>query len=167
MVLLVFSIVPVATAQTLLQITSPTQGPPFLLFTEDQTYTITVSADPSVQNIGVLAQASLPEVQPTSSSTQFTLTLPTNIPPGLYQIGAVGFNSSGDVESAPVLIEPAKPIVRKAFPAESPSCSIIETGSGCLLKYTAAMSVHHPTVVRGCVLEPKCGIVHRSVEERV
>lgn len=88
--------------QTLLQITSPASG---AFVAEGQTLTITVSADPSVQNVWVMTEAPLPEVQATSSATQFTLTLPTNITPGVYQIGAVGSNSSGDVGSASVLID--------------------------------------------------------------
>jgi hypothetical protein len=106
MVLLVFSLVPAASAQTLLQITSPANHS---LIAEGQVVTITVSANPSVQNIWVLAQAPLPEVKPTSSATNFTLTLPINVPPGLYQIGAIGSTSSGDVESAPVLIDIERP----------------------------------------------------------
>lgn len=88
--------------QPLLQITSPAAG---AFVAEGQTLTITVSANPTVQNIFVMTQSPLPEVQPTSSATQFTLTLPTNLTPGVYQIGAIGSNSSGDVESAPVLID--------------------------------------------------------------
>jgi len=86
----------------LLQFTSPLNEPSLA---EGQTVTIAVSADPSVQNVWVMAQAPLPDVQPTSSPTQFTMRLPTNMTPGVYQIGAVGSNSSGDVESAPVLID--------------------------------------------------------------
>ena len=105
MVVLAFPLVPAASAQTLLQITSPTQGTSFPLFTEGQTYTITLSADPSVSNIFVTPQSPLPAAQPTSNPLQFTLTLPTNIDPGIYSIGAMGFTSSGDVEAAPVLID--------------------------------------------------------------
>ncbi len=105
MVLFLFPLVPAASAQTLLQITSPVQGTSFPLYTEGQTYAITLSADPSVSNIFVTPQSPLPAAQPTSNPLQFTLTLPTNIDPGIYSIGAVGFTSSGDVEAAPVLID--------------------------------------------------------------
>jgi hypothetical protein len=88
--------------QPLLQITAPASNS---LATEGQTITITVSADPSVQNLYVIAQIPLPDVQAGSSSTQFTLTLPTTIPAGLYNLTAVGTNASGDVESAPVAID--------------------------------------------------------------
>jgi hypothetical protein len=92
--------------QPLLKITSPANQS---LATTGQVVTMTVSAAPSVQHIWVLAQAPLPDVQPTSSPTQFTLTLPTDISPGLYQMGAIGFGPSGDVESAPVFIDIERP----------------------------------------------------------
>jgi hypothetical protein len=90
----------------LLQITSPSNQS---LVAEGQVVTITVSADPTVHNIFVSAQAPLAEVRPTSSPTQFTLILPANVDPGLYQMGAVGLGPSGDVESAPVLIDIERP----------------------------------------------------------
>jgi len=88
--------------QPVLQITSPSNR---ALAPEGQTLTITVAADSSVQNLSIMGEAPLPEVQPTSSSTQFTLTLLTNIPPGLYQITAVGSTSGGLVASAPIEID--------------------------------------------------------------
>jgi len=88
--------------QPLLQITSPSSQS---LVQEGQTITITVSADSSVQDVWILTQFPIPEVQATSSSTQFTLALPTNIPPGLYQMGAVGSTASSDVESPSVQID--------------------------------------------------------------
>ncbi len=99
-----FSLAP-AFAQTLLQITSPVAAISFPLFTEGRTYTIGLSADPSVHNIAVLAQWPLGDAKPTSNPLEFTLTLATNIPPGIYSIGAMGFTSRGDVESEPVLID--------------------------------------------------------------
>ena len=104
-ILFALSIIPAALAQTLLQITSPTQGTSFPLCTEGASYTITLSADPSVTNIFVTTQSPLPAAQPTSNPAQFTLTLPTNIDPGIYSIGAVGYTTSSDVEAAPVLID--------------------------------------------------------------
>jgi hypothetical protein len=96
-------LLPMAHAQqSLLQVTSPASG---AFVAEGRTLTITLAADPSVQNIDVFAQFPLPAPQPTTSATQFTMTLPTNVAPGVYQIGAVGSNSAGDVESAPVLID--------------------------------------------------------------
>ena len=82
---------PALAQQPLLQITAPANQ---ALVSEGQTITITVSADPSVQDIYIMTQHPLPEVQPTSSPTQFTMTIPTNITPGVYQIGAIGDNSS-------------------------------------------------------------------------
>src|ERR1700677_3728039 len=88
--------------QPLLQITSPynqSSAP------EGQALTITVSADPSVQDVYVTTQYPLPNVQPTSSTTQFTLSLPNTVTPGLYQITASGVTPSGDVESVPGQID--------------------------------------------------------------
>jgi IPT/TIG domain/Bacterial Ig-like domain (group 2) len=88
--------------QPLLQITAPASG---ALATEGTTVTITVSADPSVQNVGVIAQNPLPFPQATTTVNQFTMTLPTTIAPGFYNLTAVGTNASGDVESAPAAID--------------------------------------------------------------
>ena len=88
--------------QSLLQITSPVSQSTAL---EGQSITITVSADPSVQYVSVFTQSPLPEAQPTSVAAQFVLTLPTNIPPGRYQLTAFGIAGSSDVASAPVQID--------------------------------------------------------------
>jgi hypothetical protein len=90
-----------SSAQTL-QIEYP--GNDSLLY-EGQTYTILVTVGGAVQNIYVLTQPPLPAAQPTSVPTQFTLTLPTNIPPGLYSIAAVGSSNGSDIESAPVMAD--------------------------------------------------------------
>ena len=100
-VLLGLLIAPLSVGQTL-QITRPANQS---FVVAGQVASITVSADRSVQSIWVMTQSPLPQVQATSSPTQFTLKLPRNITPGVYQIGAVGRNSSGDVESSPVLID--------------------------------------------------------------
>jgi uncharacterized protein (DUF779 family) len=88
--------------EPLLQITSPASGS---LATESTTITITVSADPSVQSVLLITPSPLPGVTNTSTANQFTLTLPTTIPAGLYNLVAVGANASGIVESAPVSID--------------------------------------------------------------
>ncbi len=62
--------------QPLLQITAPASGS---VVTEGQAVTISVAADPSVQIVGVITQSPLPEVQSTSSSNQFSLTVPTTV----------------------------------------------------------------------------------------
>jgi hypothetical protein len=92
--------------QPLLTITSPGSG---TLLQEGQTYTITVSSDPSVQNIGIDAEYPVPYIQPTSNRNQFSLTLPMNIPPRTYHLTAVGSNSSGLVESDPIAIDIERP----------------------------------------------------------
>jgi hypothetical protein len=103
MVLLLFSAL--APAQTTLQVTSPTNASGVPVLKEGQTYTITLSADPSVSSFIVVPQSLLPAAQPTTNPLQFSLTLPTSITPGIYTIGAVGFTSSSDVEAYPVQID--------------------------------------------------------------
>jgi hypothetical protein len=67
-----------SSAQTLLQVTTPTPGAVYL---EGQIYTITVSVDPSVKKFFVLPEWPLPDLRPTADPLQFTLTLPKNITP--------------------------------------------------------------------------------------
>lgn len=105
MVSFAFSIVSPTSAQTLLQVTSPSNSSGIPVYQEGQTYTITLWADPSVQNIAVMTQFPLPDPQATAIPLQFTLTLPTNITPGIYNIGAMGFTSSSDVEAAPAQVD--------------------------------------------------------------
>jgi IPT/TIG domain/Bacterial Ig-like domain (group 2) len=102
-VLFASSFVCLASAQQpLLQITSPSNQSTVL---EGQTLNIAVSADPSVQGIYVMTEHPLPSVQPTSNSNLFSLPLPTNIPPGVYKLTAVGFVGTSDVESVPIQID--------------------------------------------------------------
>jgi hypothetical protein len=86
--------------QPLVTITTPSGG---AFLTEGQTYTITVSSDPLVQNIGIGAEFPVAYAQPTANPNQFTLTLPMNIPPGTYHLTAAGSNASGAVTSAPAV----------------------------------------------------------------
>lgn len=97
------------TQQPLLQITSPTTG---ALVTEGTILTVTVSADSSVQIIGVLTDGPFPDLQAGSSSNQFLQAIPTTIRPGVYHLTAIGANSTGDVESDPVAID----VERQFFP---------------------------------------------------
>ena len=86
-------------AQSLLQITSPAEGATFV---EGQVYTITIAADPAVQNIYVITQHPLPAVQSTPYPLQFTLALPIGIAPGLYQITAVGSTANEILRISPL-----------------------------------------------------------------
>jgi hypothetical protein len=101
-----FAITGAFAQQPLLTITSPGSG---TLLQEGQTYTITVSSDPSVQNIGIDAEYPVPYIQPTSNPRQFSLTLPMTIPPRTYQLTAVGSNSGGIVASDPIAIDIERP----------------------------------------------------------
>lgn len=88
--------------QPLIQITSPANNG---VATEGMTITITVSANGSLQNVSVMTPSPLPDIQGTSTANQFTLTIPTKIAAGLYNLTAIGTNASGDIESAPVAID--------------------------------------------------------------
>ncbi len=81
---------------------------------EGQTYTVTLSADPSVSSFIVVPQSPLPAAQPTTNPLQFSLTLPTSITPGIFTIGAVGFTSRG-------LAQPCSPfaLLRNRLPHAS------------------------------------------------
>lgn len=111
--------------QPLLQIVSPANQS---LAPEGQAITITVSADLSVQNIWLMTQSPLPEVQPTGSATQFILTLPTNIPPGLYRISAIGSNASGPVASAPIQIDVERQDAPVSLAANPTSLAFLSNG---------------------------------------
>jgi len=127
-VLLLFLIVPGAFGQ-LLQVTSPPSGLSYYpLFQEGQTYTITLSADPSVSNVLVTTQPPLPAAQPTGDPLTFTLTLPTNISPGIYNISAAGGTASGDVEAAPVLIDVERADLPVSLSIQPPSVQLNGVG---------------------------------------
>jgi hypothetical protein len=63
--LLLISFCAPVSAQTLLQITSPSSPAGIPVYQEGQTYTITLWADPSVSNVFVTPQSPLPPAQPT------------------------------------------------------------------------------------------------------
>lgn len=125
LLVLEISAAPLGNCQQLLQITAPSNRS---LATEGTTINITVSADPSVTAVGILVGYPLPNVQPTSSANQFTLTLPTTIPPGLYTLTAVGMNASGDVESAPVAIDVEPKFVPTGIVANPPWLNLVAIG---------------------------------------
>ncbi len=112
--------------QPLLTITSPGSG---TLLQEGQTYTITISFDPSVQNIGIDAEFPVPDIQPTSDPSKFSLTLPMTIPPGTYHLTAQGSNSSGGVQSDPVPIDIERPDDPVQLWAEPLSLNFKEVGA--------------------------------------
>jgi hypothetical protein len=85
-----------------IQITSPATG---TTVNAGQTLSIVVSADPSVQGLGVIAEQPLPQVQGASSPNEFTLAIPAGIPPGIYHLTAVGSQSGSLVESLQVAID--------------------------------------------------------------
>lgn len=70
-----------------------------------QTLKIRVAADPSIQNLGIVGQYPLPEARPAGNPGEFTMKLPTDISPGLYQFGAVGSAPGEPVFSRPVRVQ--------------------------------------------------------------
>jgi hypothetical protein len=85
--------------QSLLRITSPVTGDVVM---EGQPLRIAVSADESVRVVGVLAWHPLPDARPIGSNL-FEMDIPKTLPPGDYQLTAVGV-ALADVESEPVMI---------------------------------------------------------------
>lgn len=70
-----------------------------------QTLRIKVAAAPSVQNLVILGEYPLPDAGPTGNPGEFTMKLPTDISPGLYQFGAVGLVPGEPVFSRPVRVQ--------------------------------------------------------------
>lgn len=122
--------------QPLLQITSPAGNS---AATEGTTITISVSVDPSVQLAGIVAQSPLPDVQGTSSPNQFTLTIPTGITPGLYNLTAIGDNDSGDVESAPVAIDVEWQYYPTSITATPPMLNLLAVGDQMPVRIMGSM----------------------------
>jgi archaellum component FlaF (FlaF/FlaG flagellin family) len=86
----------------LLQITSP---PDQTVVLPGQTVTITVAADPSVTEIGIVGQNPLGFSQNTVGPLQFTLTIPANIAFDGYQVSASGLAATGeDTVSDPITL---------------------------------------------------------------
>ncbi|MFY9911509.1 MAG: IPT/TIG domain-containing protein, partial [Candidatus Sulfotelmatobacter sp.] len=131
--------VPGYTQQPLIQITSPANNS---LFTEGTTITITVSADPSVQVVGVIPPYPLPEIVGTSTPNQFTLTIPTTapIPPGIYNLAAIGDNASGDVESAPVAVDVEWPYYPMSITAYPPLVNFSVVGNQMPIRIMGTLS---------------------------
>jgi hypothetical protein len=88
--------------EPLLQITAPVDR---ALVTSGQTISISVSADPSVQVVGVVADGPFPDLQSGSSSNQFLQTIPASVTPGFYHLTAIGLTSTDSVDSDPVTID--------------------------------------------------------------
>jgi len=86
--ILALAIAPCFAQSNLLQITSPPNG---TIVYPGQIVTISVSADPSVSNIAILAQDPLGFTQATNGHPlQFQLTIPSNTTIGAYDVGAMG-----------------------------------------------------------------------------
>ncbi len=81
-----FSIYCIAQSQPVLEITSPPTG---TTVSPGQTIVITVSADPSISNVGIIPKRPLRFSQ-ILGPLEFSVTVPTNTPIGQYTVTAVG-----------------------------------------------------------------------------
>ncbi len=91
-------------AQNLLQITSPASG---TIVYPGQMVVISVTADPSVSNVAIMAEDPLGYSQTTNGQPlQFQLTIPSNTTIGPYDVSAVGIAAGGSlVASAPISLQ--------------------------------------------------------------
>lgn len=92
--------------QPLLQITSPVEG---TVVRPGQSITVTLAADPSVQNMAVWGDAALSFGQSTPSPLQFTISVAPNASPGMHLIAAAGLASGVDVDVDPVSVDVERP----------------------------------------------------------
>ena len=86
--------------ESLLRITSPVTDE---VVVEGKPLRITVAADASVRVLGVLGWNPLPEAH-LAVPNQFEMLIPKTVPPGRYELTAMGLAST-DVESSPVSIQ--------------------------------------------------------------
>lgn len=91
--------------QSSIHITEPSDG---TLVTGGQTITITVSADSSVEVVGVLTDGSFPNMQVGSLPNQFLQVIPKTTRPRIYHLTAIGVSSDEVLNSEPIsiLVEP-------------------------------------------------------------
>ena len=92
--------------QPLLQITSPVEG---TVVRPGQSITVTLAADPSVQNMAVWGDAALSFGESTPSPLQFTISVAPNASPGMHLIAAAGLASGVDVDVDPVSVDVERP----------------------------------------------------------
>ncbi len=111
--------------QPQIQITAPSDRS---LVYEGETLIVTVAADPSVQNLWVTAQSPLPEAQATPTAGHFAFNLATNIPPGLYQVGAIGSTSGRPVFAAPIHVDIERQDTPKYLVARPDSIVLLAIG---------------------------------------
>lgn len=91
----------IAQSNLLLQITSPASG---TIVNPGQVVTISVSADPSVSNVGVVGQYPLGSSATTNGQSQ--LTIPSNTTIGPYNVSALGNAADGSlVVSSPISLQ--------------------------------------------------------------
>lgn len=98
----VLATAPVSQAQTLLQITAPSDGS---VVQQGQSVTVTFTADPSVSNVALMASFPGGFVGNVSSSGTFTLPVPATTPINEYQVYVLGTAAGQTVTSAPISLE--------------------------------------------------------------
>jgi len=89
-------VAPASLAADSLQITSPASG---TVVSPGQTISISVAADPAVQQVALFPEPPLPEAQAGFSAGEFNLTIPAGIPPGPHDLRALGVSGGVVVTS--------------------------------------------------------------------
>ncbi|MBZ5491803.1 MAG: Ig-like domain-containing protein [Acidobacteriia bacterium] len=92
--------------QPLLQITSPVEG---TVVRPGQSITVTLAADPSVQNMAVWGDAALSFGESTPSPLRFTVSVAPDALPGKHLITAAGTASGVDVDADSVSVDVERP----------------------------------------------------------
>ena len=118
--------------ESLLHITSPVTGDVVM---EGQPLRITVAADASVRVLGVLAGYPLPDARLVGPN-QFEMLIPKTVPPGGYELTAVGLAST-DVESSPVSIQVERADSATELFVQPPLLSFAELGDKFPLRVSA------------------------------
>lgn len=107
-IVLALGVLPCLGQSNLLQITSPATG---TIVNPGQVVTISVSADPSVSNVAIIADDPLGFSQTTNGqSLQFQLTIPSDTTIGAYDVSAMGTAPDGSaVDSPPISLQVDSP----------------------------------------------------------
>lgn len=118
--------------ESLLRITSPVTGD---VVVEGQPLRITVAADASVRVFGVLSGNPLPDARLVGPN-QFEMLIPKTVPPGRYNLTAVGLAST-DIESSPVSIQVEREDSAIELFVQPPLLSFAELGDKFPLRVSA------------------------------
>jgi hypothetical protein len=110
-------VAPTSLAAAGLQITSPASG---TVVTPGQTVFVSVTADPTVQQVALFPEPPLPEAQAGSSPGEFTLVIPSGLVPGPHDLRAIGVAGGVVVKSDYLTLDveqPGDPVRLRTEPA--------------------------------------------------